>query len=211
VLEILRRLKKERLDQIKLAEVDLHQRDGSRLLGLAAPEIVEGIDYSVMFYGGRLLSHLSLSRDDPELSADELIKLLRINQNSAIVIDSDRTKSDAEINETKTRIQKECKQAGVLCWVTAGREIENYLTPESVAAVYNEMIGTQREFTLGTYQKIGRVLENAYKPQWRAAFDYDGNKPTLARRIVPSMTEIPDRLDLTLRIRELVQRIRAAN
>src|SRR5947207_7404020 len=122
----------------------------NRWIGLMASELVEGIDYSIMFYGGRLLSHLSLLRDEPELSADELIKLLRISQNSAIVIDSDRTKSDAEINETKTRIAKECKEAGVFCWISAGREIENYLTPESIAAVYNEITGCQREFALGT-------------------------------------------------------------
>lgn len=96
---------------------------------------------------------MSLSRDELQLSADELIKLLRINQNSAIVIDSDRTKSDAELNETKTRITEECKEAGVLCWITAGREIENYLTAESVAAVYDEMAGAQGDSRLGHMKK----------------------------------------------------------
>ncbi len=87
----------------------------NRWISLTAAELVEGIDYSVMFYGGRLLSHLSLSREEPGLSAEELIKLLRINQNSAIVIDSDLYTRDAEINETKNRIVKECQEAGVLC------------------------------------------------------------------------------------------------
>jgi len=183
----------------------------NRWISLTAPELVEGIDYSIMFYGGRLLSHLSLSRDEPQLGADELIKLLRINQNSAIVIDSDRTKSDAELNQTKSRIINECKDAGVVCWITAGREIENYLTPASVALVYNKMTSSQHNFTLATHQKIGRVLENAYRPQWKAAFNYDNNKPELARHIVPHMTEVPDRLDLRARIGDLVQRIRAAN
>jgi len=183
----------------------------NRWIGLMAPELVGGIDYSIMFYGGRLLSHLSLLRDELGLSAEELIKLLRINQNSAIVIDSDRTRSDAEINETKTRIVKECKEAGVLCWVTAGREMENYLTPACVAAVYDEMTCSQRDFTLRTYQKIGRVLESAYRAQWKAAFNYDSDKPALARRIVANISEMPDRLDLRIRMRELVQRIRAAN
>ena len=183
----------------------------NRWISLTAPELIEGIDYSVMFYGGRLLSHLSLSRDEPGLSAEEMIKLLRINQNSAIVIDSDRTRSDAEINETKIRIAKECKEAGVLCWITAGREIENYLTPACIAAVYDQVTSTQRDFTLATYQKMGRVLESAYKLQWKAAFNYDDDKPAFARRIVANITEMPDRLDLRVRMRELVQRIRAAN
>ena len=183
----------------------------NRWVSLAAPELTAGIDYSVMFYGGRLLSHLSLSRDEPELSPEELIKLLRINQNSAVVIDSDRTRTDAELNETKVRIAKECKDAGVFCWITAGREIENYFTPARVAAVYNEMTGTQHNFTLGTYQQMGRVLETAYKAQWKAALNYENSKPALARRIVANITELPDRLDLKLRVRELVQRIGAAN
>jgi len=183
----------------------------NRWISLTAPELIEGIDYSVMFYEGRLLSHVSLSRHEPRLSPEELIKLLRINQNSAIIIDSDRTGTDAELNETKVRIAKECKDAGVLCWITAGREIENYLTPASVALVYNEMTSSQHNFTLATHQKIGRVLENAYRPQWKAAFNYDNNKPELARHIVPHMTEVPDRLDLRARIGDLVQRIRAAN
>ena len=43
----------------------------NRWISLTAPELVEGIDYSVMFYGGRLLSHLSLSREEPGLSAED--------------------------------------------------------------------------------------------------------------------------------------------
>ena len=77
---------------------------------MTGAELVEGIDYSVMFYGGRLLSHLSLSREEPGLSAEELIKLLRINQNSAIVIDSDRTTRDAEINETRIALSRNAKR-----------------------------------------------------------------------------------------------------
>jgi hypothetical protein len=116
-----------------------------------------------MFYGGRLLSHLSLNRDEPVLSPEELIKLLRINQNSAIVIDSDRTKRDADINATKKRIAEESEKAGILCWITSGREIENYLAPETIAAVYNELTGVERIFAVAQYRKIGPLLETAYK------------------------------------------------
>ncbi|MEZ4770015.1 MAG: hypothetical protein R2844_16480, partial [Caldilineales bacterium] len=44
-----------------------------------APELDEGIQFSIMFYGGRLLSHLSA--DDAEI--DEFISLRKINQNLA--------------------------------------------------------------------------------------------------------------------------------
>ena len=121
------------------------------------------------------------------------------------------TTRDAEINETKNRIVKKCQEAGVLCWITAGREIENYLTGASVAAVYDEMTRSQGDFRLGQYQRMGRVLESTYKAKWKAAFNYDNEKPAFARRIVGNITEMPDRLDLRERIGELVQQIRAAN
>jgi hypothetical protein len=103
---------------------------------LMAPEVSEGIDYSVMFYGGRLLSHLSMERnDDAELSTDEFVKLLRINQHSDIVIDSDKDSKRSEINATKRRSAEEYQRQGVLCLVTKGREIENYLAPEAIEQV----------------------------------------------------------------------------
>ena len=52
------------------------------------PDLVEGVHYTIMFYGGRLLRHLSA--DDEEI--DEFINLRRINQNLVIIIDSDRKK-----------------------------------------------------------------------------------------------------------------------
>ena len=85
--------------------------------------LVEGVDYAVMFYGGRLLSHLSA--DDPEVT--EFISLTSLNRNVAIVIDSDRKASDTPINQTKQRVCKEVEKASGLAWVTAGREIENYV------------------------------------------------------------------------------------
>lgn len=182
-----------------------------RWISLMAPDLTEGIDYSIMFYGGRLLSHLTLSRDEDVLSTEELIKLLRINQNSAILIDSDKKKGSADLNETKKRVVKECKESGVLSWVTAGREIENYLTPECIGKVYDGLVGVQREFLLGTYQKIDGVLQKTYKSNWRSGFAYSDNKPAMARRFVGELDVLPDRLDLKVRLRELIQRIRAAN
>jgi len=54
-----------------------------------------------MYYGGGLLSHLSLQREDslgdPKIpQPEDLIALLRINQRSVIVIDSDKN-SEADV------------------------------------------------------------------------------------------------------------------
>lgn len=55
----------------------------------------EGQDYQFMFYGGRLLSHLSAKPFD-EKEEDELIKLLTVNHNAVLVMDSDKTDSKIE-------------------------------------------------------------------------------------------------------------------
>jgi hypothetical protein len=94
-----------------------------RWLRAKAPELVEGIHFSVMFYGGRLLSHLSAD----ETMVAEFINLRRLNQHMAILIDSDRRIVGAPINATKRRIKAEFEKGGNLAWITAGREIENYI------------------------------------------------------------------------------------
>ena len=91
-----------------------------------SPDLVEGLHYSVMYYGGRLLSHLSAADDDVE----EFIALRRLNRNMALIMDSDRDKKGTRLNATKLRIRAEFAKDGGFVWVTAGREIENYVDGE---------------------------------------------------------------------------------
>ncbi|MEU8132129.1 AAA family ATPase [Streptodolium elevatio] len=96
-----------------------------RWLTLTAPELIEGIHYSIMFYGGRLLNHLSA--DDPAF--DDFISLRRLNRHMAILIDSDKTTARGRINATKQRLADEfaAAEAPGFAWVTKCRTIENYL------------------------------------------------------------------------------------
>ncbi len=100
------------------------------------PSLIEGLHYSIMFYGGRLLSHLALSSPD----IDEFIALGRLNRNAAIVVDSDKEKPEDSLNETKNRVISEFKSEGGFTWVTEGREIENYVAEgvlaDSVGSVH---------------------------------------------------------------------------
>lgn len=91
-----------------------------------APELAEGLHYSIMFYGGRLLCHLSAS--DPEI--EDFISLRRLNRYISVVIDSDCSDSHKDINETKKRIKEEFNKGPGFAWITKGREIENYIAPE---------------------------------------------------------------------------------
>ena len=158
-------------------------------LKLLDPDLREGIDYAVMFYGGRLLSPLSCERVETQ-DADDLIQLLRINQHSAIIIDSDKRSADAAINATKERIRAECEKAAVFCWITEGKEIENSLPVTAIAASYREMTGNNpaTELALPVHGLIENSLEQWLGADWKPKWSYDAAKPKMAREIIKHVT-----------------------
>lgn len=97
-------------------------------LALVDADLQEGIDYSIMFYGGRLLSHLSAGDE----SINEFISLRRLNRHSAILIDSDKSGARRRLNATKKRLQSEfdASDAPGFAWVTKCNTIENYVAAD---------------------------------------------------------------------------------
>ncbi len=99
----------------------------NRWIELTDSRLKEGFHYSIMFYGGRNLANVSL---DYDWINKEIIPLLKINKNAFVVIDRDGASEITPLNETKERIRNEIGEDN--CWVTAGREIENYLSNETI-------------------------------------------------------------------------------
>lgn len=95
---------------------------------LSGGELIEGIHYSIMFYGGKLLSSLSVD----EVEIEDFISLRLLNRHMAILIDSDKTSADDSINATKQRIINELgrSEEPSIAWVTDGYTIENYVPAE---------------------------------------------------------------------------------
>jgi predicted ATPase len=87
------------------------------------PDLREGIHYSIMFYGGRLLSHLSANDE----AIGEFIDLRSLNQNLCVLMDSDKSNPHGRGNDTKKRIAEEISKGGGMAWLTKGREVENYV------------------------------------------------------------------------------------
>lgn len=175
---------------------------------LGEPELIEGIDYATMFYGGRLLSHLSLEREGE--NDDGFIQLLRINQRSAIVMDSDRKKGLSDpLNATKQRVIAECEKNGLHAWVTDGREIENYLVKRTVVgAVTSAGLRTNGQFELRTNGNFGESLERFLGTQAPAWCAYSANKVPWAHRLVKHI-ELEDMSDdLKERVKALIHFIR---
>jgi putative ATP-dependent endonuclease of the OLD family len=160
-----------------------------------------------MFYGGRLLSHLSMDRDrvaeTKEDEEAELIQLLKINQHIAILIDSDRRNASDGIGATKTRIKTECSTSGVFCWITPGREIENCLPVPAIEAAFGALAGTPVSIKLKPYQKIEDALTASLKSVWKRSPYYEHAKAQRAHEICVHMTAD----QLSQEVRDLVANI----
>ncbi|MDR9753569.1 ATP-binding protein [Pseudomonas sp. SZMC_28357] len=171
-----------------------------------APELLEGTHYSVMFYGGRLLSHLT-AEDDDDHNLSDLISLTTLNRHSAILLDSDKDSPYKRINTTKKRIISEFSSSKErYAWVTKGREVENYLNMDKLEAIIKEV-----------HPSAAKIAE---KSTWSNLLEYKkprarkiktANKVKVATHYVASHAQDYSVLDLKLRIQELCEFIRRWN
>lgn len=158
---------------------------------------IEGLHYSIMFYGGRLLSHLTL--DDESII--DFIALQKINRNVAIVIDSDKRSATDSLNATKQRVLDEIERLGGLGWVTAGREMENYIS-KGVMDFARKAAHPRTEFA-----NCANQWGCAYKAKSNSSFQAD--KIAIARNATAKVDL--DVLDLRAQAVRLVDFISTAN
>jgi len=170
-------------------------------LELCDPELIEDAHFSIMFYGGALLSHLTV--DDEEVN--NFINLLKINRNLAIVIDSDRKAEGGELNGTKQRIISEMEGVGAAVWVTENYTIENYIPIEKIRQVIADLYP----------DKVYTVPSSGFKSPLGNKFrdtDYKPSKTSVALHIVKLLTDIGDLPEhLVQNMLTIATNIRAAN
>lgn len=161
-------------------------------------DLIEGVHYSIMFYGGRLLSHLT--SDDKALS--DFIKLNKINRNIGIVIDSDKCSETDTINATKQRIISEFEKDNYFTWLTYGREIENYIEPKLDDYFKKLKLPKDVERNQGQYSKL-------------TEYKVDSNKREIDKidlaKFVASQPLSLDIYDLNDKIGMLLKKIKLAN
>ena len=172
-----------------------------------ASELIEGTHYTIMFYGGRNLSHLTA--DDQAVV--DFIRLRDLNRNMAVVIDSDCASDKDDVNSTKERIRREVNDGGGVVWITSGREIENYIDHGSlqaaVATVHPRIYGAPASG--GPYDHalwFRRVVEDGGKRTVEKTVD----KVAVAHEVCKERADLQI-LDLEERVGELVSMIRKAN
>lgn len=159
------------------------------------PSLLEGVHYSIMFYGGALLTHLTAR--DPEDALGDFISLRRLNRHSHILIDSDRREEGAPLTDAKLRVLAEFEDHGV-AWITAGYTIENYVPSDTLAASVARV-----------HPKSALPEANQFMPPIAPGMD----KVRIARAVIDAWA-LPSQewpLDLADRVRALVDAIHEAN
>jgi putative ATP-dependent endonuclease of the OLD family len=181
----------------------------NRWINLLRNDFIEGIHYTIMFYGGRLLSHLSMTKK--EFLTDKFIELLRINRNSMIIIDRDGISSQSQINDTKKRINHETKKGN--CWITKGREIENYISKDTIIYWLKDKFPEkqERDFKVKTNEndKFENIITKSNK---NIKIKYNKEKVAYSKEIIKKIENRDlGTLDLKYRLNFLIKNIEEWN
>ena len=163
----------------------------------------EGLHYQIMFYGGSNIAHLSAGGDG---SIEDDILILKMNHNAIILMDSDKRAQQTPLKPEVKRIQKEFKDFKAFCWVTKGKEIENYISEK----VVDDFLKIESSSLVGKYESFFDHLVSLKAwghKQWK------DKKPELARRLTPLMTleNMNHVHDLDKQMKEVCKRIRLWN
>ena len=151
-------------------------------------EFIEDTHYQFLYYGGKLLSHYTAEE------TAEKINVMFTNMNSAIVIDSDRRKEKVEEKKKKKRVRKEFNARGLFCWITEGKEIENYL---SLGPLERSFGSKAPKAQVGALELFPEYIEKTY-PKFKSC------KVDFARVVAANIHEEDlDVLDLRKRITAL--------
>ena len=156
---------------------------------------IEGTHFQFICYGGKLLSHYSTD------NVDNKINILLTNRNSAIVIDSDKKGKFHKINETKRKVRDEFKSKHKFCWITKGKEIENYLPKEAISQFTKSKMKQ-----CGQFQIFSNYINSKYK-------NFRNKKVEFANQIKEYITKENSEkiLDLKNQIEELYKQIEEWN
>lgn len=201
------------LDDLDVRASDLYQSNGiiwvegptDRIYILKWLEVftnnrfTEGLHFQFLYYGGRLLSHYK-ARENEE-STDGLINVLTTNRHAALVMDSDKLSPNGRINATKRRVRDELAIKGFYCWITKGKEIENYISAEAVNATYGTNLSQ-----IGQYQKFPEYIKKNDR-------NYALHKVESSRKIAQNITASNSEgvLDLKVCIEKLYNEIEKWN
>ena len=142
---------------------------------------------------------------------ENLIQLLRINQQAIVVMDSDRSKPRQRLATTKLRVQEECEKSGAFCWVTYRREIENYLPSTVLSKTCERIRGQGVSPRPKRYGRLESALDGALGRANLKVMHYEKNKVGLAREFIKDFHQDDMGPDLRRTINRVVKQIETWN
>ena len=176
----------------------------NKWLSLVAPDLIETVHYAVMYYGGKVLAHFTAA-DEPE---DDLVQVLRINRHAIFRLDRDDVKDGGKLNATKERIIEELGEEQ--CWVTEGREIENYLRPELIDRCLTDKCGQTVNIEFTSESKLQEAITAATKDLDVTPVNHTKVEYARAFCELMDMSDV-DVLDLSEKLHKMVELIREWN
>ncbi|MFZ2725714.1 MAG: AAA family ATPase [Methylococcaceae bacterium] len=168
-------------------------------------KLIEGVHYSIMFFGGRLFSHLTANDIETENNINDFISIRALNRNSCILFDSDKKSETDSIYETKQRLQKEFDNDVGFAWITEGREVENYINADDIEACV-KAVHPSAEGLLAKDKWANTLKYNNKKGEEKTA-----DKVKVARHYVDNYSADLLVYDLEQRIKQLIAFICHAN
>jgi len=172
-------------------------------LELKECDFKEGLHYSIMFYGGKLLANLSLEEENDV--PESFVELVKVNKNAFVILDRDGENANADLNKTKKRIIREVGDENT--WVSQGREIENYLRNEDIILWLTEKELEPDDFILGDDENLKEIpLTNG------GSTKYNTQKAKNSREICQHLTiQSLDKLNLMDKLDSLISKIESWN
>lgn len=124
--------------------------------------LIEGLHYTILMTGGSNISHLSFNEDEipiEHIEEDNLLKVLKVNPNPFVIVDSDNASHTSKKFLRLLRIAAELNKVNLLntkikdthiseeitkdnysevtnLWVLKGKELENYCHPQLIKDFY---------------------------------------------------------------------------
>lgn len=133
--------------------------------------------------------------------------MINVNRNSIILIDSDKKNNQTSINKTKKRIQKESDKNGIMCWITKGREIENYI-PEIL--IKNRFNYESKKRNFEQFENTEDFLDALEKGLGNK---FLRDKITFARRMTEkvNLDDYKNSFDLDIKMKKVIENIKLWN
>jgi putative ATP-dependent endonuclease of OLD family len=157
----------------------------------------EQVHYQCVWYGGSLLADVTfgpgdMAPRDPAASdpCEGLLTALRVNRHAVVLMDSDRRDAGDPLKPRVERVCQELREIDGVAWVTAGREVENYIPVQAL----QEAIGTPELSAAGQYADVFEHLGGRKQ-----------RKVDLAHLVVPYLTK--EMLQATYDLPEMLDRV----